>query len=529
MRLRLARLIPALLLISGAVSAGEAWHVAGPPPDSWQRDRVANLTAHRRAVMDRLGPQAILVLYAAEPRNYAGDVDWPYRQENDFYYLTAISQPGAVLVLVPGAETAREILFLPPSNPAQESWTGHLLTPEEARHISGIQQIVDTRRLGEFLRLLAPQAGEIFDIKGAPAPRGADVPAPPPLPEDTAEKFHAIRERSARGETHIYLLSNSTAEHQREIDLASKLAALSPRLPAEDAAALIASLRTVKSAREVDLLRHAIDITAEAFERAYALAAPGLPEYEIQAQFEFTFLRRNAHWGYPCIIGSGANATTLHYESNRDTMPPGGLLLMDAAAEFDGYSGDVTRTVPLGGRFTREQAQIYRLVWEAQRAAIRMARAGHKTGAGSPENVQGAAVAVFERGLFQLGLMTDASSDRQLHVWFPHGISHSIGLNVHDPSPGDLQPGMVVTVEPGLYFRPDALDNLPKNPENDRFIAAVRPVFEKYKGIGVRIEDDVLITDGDPEVLSSAVPSRLEDVESTIARLHTRLKSTPLP
>ncbi len=432
-------------------------------------------------------------------------------------------------MLVPGAETAREILFLPHADPAQESWTGHLLTPEEARRISGIQQVFDARRLGEFLRLLAPQAGDLFDLKAAPAPRGSAVPAAPPLPEDTAEKYRAIRERSARGETHIYLLSRGAAEHQREIDLAAKLAAVSPRLPAEDATALVASLRTIKSAREVDLLRHAIEITAEAFERAYALAAPGMPEYEIQAQFEFTFLRRNAHWGYPSIIGSGANATTLHYESNRDTMPPGGLLLMDAAAEFDGYSADVTRTIPLGGRFTREQAQIYRLVWEAQQAAIRMARAGRKTGTGSPQNVQGAAAAVFERGLFQLGLMTDASSDRQLRVWFTHGISHSIGLNVHDPSPADLQPGMVVTVEPGLYFRPDALDNLPKTAENERFIAAVRPVFEKYKGIGVRIEDDVLITAGDPEVLSSAVPSKLEDVESTIARLHARLKSAPLP
>ncbi len=177
MRPRLARLIPALVLLSAAVSAGEAWRVAGPPPDSWQRDRVADLDAHRRAVMDRLGPHAVLVLYAAEPRNYAGDVDWPYRQENDFYYLTALSQPGAALVLVPGAETAREILFLPPSNPAQESWTGHLLTPEEAGRISGIQQVYDARRLGEFLRLLAPQAGDLFDLKAEPAPRGSAVPA----------------------------------------------------------------------------------------------------------------------------------------------------------------------------------------------------------------------------------------------------------------------------------------------------------------------------------------------------------------
>ena len=451
MRARAARFLPALLLLSAAF-AGEAWHVAGPPPDAWQRDRVADLAAHRRAVMDRLSPQAVLVLYAAEPRNYAGDVDWPYRQENDFYYLTALSQPGAALVLVPGAESTREILFLPPSDPAQESWTGHLLTPAEARRISGVQQIFDARRLGEFLRLLVPQAGDVFEARLPPAPRGAAVPPAPSLPGDMADRFRAIRERSARGETHLYLLTRGAAEHQREIDLAAKVDALSPPVTVEDATALLASFRTFKSPREIELLRHAIDITAEGFERAFALAAPGLPEYEIQAQFELTFLRRNAHWGYPSIIGSGANATTLHYESNRDTMPPGGLLLMDAAAEFDGYSADVTRTIPLSGRFTREQAAIYRLVWEAQQAAIRMARSGHKTGPASPENLQGAAAEVFKRGLFQLGLLTDAASDHQLRVWFPHGISHSIGLNVHDPSPTDLEPGMVVTVEPGPLF-----------------------------------------------------------------------------
>ncbi|HUB31463.1 MAG TPA: Xaa-Pro aminopeptidase [Bryobacteraceae bacterium] len=526
---RLGRIIPAFLLFSALSSAGDGWYEARRVPASWQRDRIADLAAHRRAVMDRIGPQGVLVLFAAEARNYAGDVDWPYRQENDFYYLTELSQPGAALVLVPGGDSLREFLFLPPSNPAQEMWTGHILTADEARRISGIQQVFDLRRLGEFLRLLAPQSGEAFEPKLPPAPRGAAIGPAPPLPEEIAARFRAVRERSVHGETHIYLLDRGAAEHQREIDLASKLATLSPMLPVEDATAVFSTLRAVKSPRETDLLRHAIDITAEGFERAYALAAPGMPEYEIQAQLEFTFLRRNAHWGYPSIIGSGANATTLHYETNRDIMPAGGLLLMDAAAEFDGYSGDVTRTIPLSGKFTREQAEIYRLVWQAQQAAITVARPGHKTGPGGPESLQGAAAEIFKRGLFQLGLITDPSSDRELRIWFPHGISHSIGLNVHDPSPAELQPGMVVTVEPGLYFRLDALDNLPKTDENARFIAAIRPVFEKYKGIGVRIEDDVLITSGAPEVLSSVIPSKLEDVEQTIARLHARLRTTPLP
>jgi Xaa-Pro aminopeptidase len=136
---------------------------------------------------------------------------------------------------------------------------------------------------------------------------------------------------------------------------------------------------------------------------------------------------------------------------------------------------------------------------------------------------------VFKRGLFKLGLITDPNSDQQVKIWFNHGISHGIGLNVHDPDGKELQPGMAITVEPGLYFRPNALETLPKSPENERFAAAVRPAFEKYKGIGVRIEDDVLITAGESKVISSVIPSRLEDVEANIAQLRRAVKSAPLP
>jgi Xaa-Pro aminopeptidase len=241
---------------------------------------------------------------------------------------------------------------------------------------------------------------------------------------------------------------------------------------------------------------------------------PGTWEYEIQAQFEYTFLRRNAHWGYPCIVGSGANATTLHYESNKSQMKDGDLILMDDAAEFDQYSVDVTRTIPVNGKFSKEQAAIYRLVYDAQQAGFKAAKPGAQSGA-----MQNAANEVFKEGLFKLGLITDPASNEQAKVWSIHGMSHGIGLNVHDPGGRELQPGMVVTMEPGLYFRLDALENLPKTPEMEKFAAAVRPVFEKYRGIGVRIEDDVLITTGEAKVLSAAIPSKLEEVEASIAKL----------
>jgi len=195
-------------------------------------------------------------------------------------------------------------------------------------------------------------------------------------------------------------------------------------------------------------------------------------------------------------------------------MHDGDLLLMDDAAEFDQYSVDVTRTIPVNGRFSKEQADIYRLVYEAQQAGFQATKPGH-----AMRDLQTAVNAVFRQGLYKLGLITDPESDTQAKVWSIHGVSHGIGLNVHDPDGRELQPGMVVTMEPGLYFRPDALENLPKTAEMEKFAAAVRPAFEKYKGIGVRIEDDVLVTTG--------IPSKLEEVEATIAKLRAAMRSGP--
>lgn len=526
-----------VLLWSGSLARGAdagIWKVAPPPPVSWERDRVSDLTARRRALIGQIGEEGILILYAAEPRNYAGDVDWPFRQENDFFYLTGIPQPGSALVIVPGAEKVREILFLPPSNPEQETWTGHILTPGEGRHISGIQDVWDARLLNSFLSALIPPAEAILKADAAPAGRGGrggrggPLEPPHPIPVDIESAFRKPVENVAKGEAEIYMISRGRpAEYRREIDLAAKLTVAG--LTVKDATPIFSALRRVKSQREIDILQHAVDITSEAFQRAYAAGAPGAWEYEIQAQFEFTFLRRNARWGYPCIVASGANATTLHYETNKDRMQAGDLLLMDDAAEFDGYSVDVTRTIPVSGKYSKEQAEIYRLVWEAQQAGFKMALSGHSW-TGGADSVTGAANQVFKDGLLKLGLITDAASDQQVRIWFNHGIGHNIGLNVHDgPTIRELQPGMVVTLEPGIYIRPDALDDLPKTPENEKFIAAVRPAFEKYKGIGVRIEDDVLVTAGAPKMISAGIPSKLEEVEATIAQLRKAQKSTPLP
>jgi Xaa-Pro aminopeptidase len=521
------------LLCAAALFAADIWKVAPAPPASWKRDRVSDLAARRKAVAEQIGEKGILILYAAEPRNYAGDVDWPYRQENDFFYLTGIPQAGSALVMIPGADKIREILFMPPSNPSQENWTGHVLTPAEGREMSGIEAIWDARQLNSFLATLIPQAKTVFEQPGerGGGRRGGSA-AVPAAPAEIDTEFAKQIGAFGGKDTPISLMGGgrgaTVVEFRRESEIGKKLAALDPPLTVKDPGPIFSRLRAVKSQREIDLLQHAVDITAEGFQRVYAVSVPGAPEYEMQAQFEFTFLRRNAHWGYPCIVASGVNATTLHYETNKDSMKSGDLLLMDDAAEFDGYSADVTRTIPVSGKYTREQADIYRLVWAAQRAGIDAARPGH-----TPQEVSAAADTVLGEGLFKLGLITDPASTREVHIWLNHGISHGIGLNVHDPAAGggsglrEYQPGMAITMEPGLYFRLDALDNLPKTPENEKFIAAIKPAFEKYKGIGVRIEDDILITNGEAKVMSAAIPSKLEDVEATIAQVRKAMKSSP--
>jgi Xaa-Pro aminopeptidase len=230
-------------------------------------------------------------------------------------------------------------------------------------------------------------------------------------------------------------------------------------------------------------MQHAVDITIEGFRRSMAAARESRWEYEIEAEIDYVFKKRHAdNWGYPSIVGCGANATTLHYVESESPVRPGELLLMDVGAEYEHYTADVTRTYPISGKFSPAQTDIYNLVLAAQEAAFARVRPGAMFQDGHQ-----AAVETIKDGLLRLGLITDRNSNQYRH-WFMHGTSHFLGMNVHDVGlPGKLEPGMVFTIEPGIYIRPDTLDNLPKTPENEKFIAAVRPAFEKYKSIGVRI------------------------------------------
>lgn len=480
-------LLPLLLFLAAE------FHATPPLPPQPEPERLAELAQRRQRVMEKIGANSVLVLYAAEPHVYAADTDEPYREENNFYYLTGLRQTGAILVLIPGATETREMLFLPAKTRSREVFTGLVIPAAEAKAVSGIATVY---RASDFRAILG--------IPALPVTAGETTPDKTVL--DTMRKdrkpfFDALKSEQAQ----LYLFlprERESVEYRQEQALARAVAQVSSGITVRDAAPVFRQLRLIKSPREIELIQHAIDITGEAFERARAHIAAGVCECEIQADFDYTFTRRLAHFGYPTIVGSGVNGTTLHYNENRGTLKAGTLVVIDGGAEYEQYSADVTRTIPVDGKFTKAQADIYRAVYDAQQAAIGAA-------------VPGAAawkdkgIAVIKQRLLAMGLITSKDND-QYRIWLPHGLGHDLGMNVHDlEKQGDeLAPGMVVTIEPGIYIRPDALEALPKTEENDEFIAAVKPAFEKYKGIAVRIEDDLLITSGAPKVLSAAIPSK---------------------
>jgi Xaa-Pro aminopeptidase len=247
--------------------------------------------------------------------------------------------------------------------------------------------------------------------------------------------------------------------------------------------------------------------------RSMAMVGRAKWEYEVQAEVEYTFRRRNADfWGYPSIVGCGANATTLHYVESQSEIRKGDLLLMDVGAEYEHYTADVTRTFPVNGKFTKEQAEIYQIVYDAQEAVATATKPGVKF-----QDLQQIARATIADGLLKLGLIT---KKEQVGYWFIHGLGHWLGMNVHDVGRYGvpLQAGMVFTNEPGIYIREDALDNMPDTPENKAFKDAVRPAFEKYKNIGVRIEDDMLVTATGVEWMTKALPRKIEDIEKFMAQ-----------
>jgi Xaa-Pro aminopeptidase len=241
---------------------------------------------------------------------------------------------------------------------------------------------------------------------------------------------------------------------------------------------------------------------------------PGAWEYEVQAAIEHYSLEHGAlHWGYPSIVASGPNATTLHYLSSTRQMKAGELLLVDAASSFQGLTGDITRTYPVSGRFSADERALYELVLQAQEAGLSSARPG-----ASPDAITNAVRAAFAIGLPGLGLVDRSSSiplEQQVALWFPHSPIHGIGVDVHDPLEL-LNPGAAFVIEPGLYIRTDALNPLRSQPGGPELIEALKPAVARFANMGIRIEDSFLMTPTGPEMLSSAAPRRVADIEKVV-------------
>ncbi|HMG72116.1 MAG TPA: aminopeptidase P family protein [Pyrinomonadaceae bacterium] len=487
-----------------------AIRITPPAPIFEDAKRLDELAARRKRVAETIGSRAILVMFSAEPRVYANDVDYQFRQENNIYYLTNLGQKGATLVLMPGNPQLPEVLFLPRRNPGIETWTGRMYSPQEAAQLSGIKEIWEASEFGPFMSALA---------KHEPyRPQAQNILASSADAMGTANGFDSLFSAAAKNEAGLFMLSFPRQGESKEYRQEQMFAATWSREPdgfaIQNASPIFTQMRLRKSPMELELMQHAIDISIEAHQRAQAFASQAKWEYEVDAQVAYTFKLRNAdNWGYPDIVGCGPNATTLHYEESQGPVKSGQLMLMDVGAEYDHYSADVTRTFPVNGKFSKEQAEIYQIVYDAQEAAAKASRPGATLSA-----AHNASLEVIRDGLLKLGLITDRNSD-QYRLWFMHLNGHWLGMNVHDVGGGaSFEPGMTFTNEPGIYIRIDALDNLPKTPATEKFIAAIKPAFEKYKGIGVRIEDDMLITPDGVKWMTGALPRSIADIEAFIAK-----------
>ena len=491
---------------------GSVIRLTPPAPAFDEKTWHAELAARRAKVAQAIGPKGVLVLFSAEPRLYTNDVDYEYRQENNLLYLTNLNQKRATLVLTQGKSGPLSILFMPRRSAFAEVWTGHMYSPEEASSLSGLTEIWEASEFEPFMRALRNREPYRPEAKNLLMSRAdADVA--------NASPFARIYEAAQKNEGEIYILGAPSDGESREYRQEGRFAADWVKTPSgylvKNASPIFSELRLRKSPIEIALLQHAIDITTEAHERSWAAAGDAKWEYEVDAQVVYTYKLRNAdHWGYPSIVGCGKNATTLHYIESQGRVHPGLLMLMDVGAEYQHYTADVTRTFPVNGKFSPVQAEIYQIVYDAQEAAAKAAKPGALI-----SDVNRAATEVIKDGLLKVGLITDRNSS-QYRIWFMHGTSHWLGMNVHDVGNygARLEPGMIFTNEPGIYLRPDALDNLPQTPENKKFIETVRPTFEKYKGIGVRIEDDMLITPDGVKWMTEALPRKLSDIEAFRAR-----------
>jgi Xaa-Pro aminopeptidase len=440
-------------------------NATAPVPDH------AAFARRRRQLMRIAGDDAILVLAAAPERIRSRDTHYPYRQDSDFWYLTGFEEPAAVLVLVPGRAHGEALLFCRERDPEREGWDGPRLGPERACDALGFDDAYPFDDLDDILPGLLEGRRRVY--------------------------YHFGRDTDFDLKLIGWL--NRVREQVR----------LGAQPPHEflELGHLLDELRLFKSAGELKLMQRAADIAIAAHVAAMRAVRPGMREYELQAEIEREFRRADAVPAYASIVGAGANACVLHYVANNAPIRDGDLVLVDAGAEYRGYASDITRTFPANGRFTPEQRALHEVVDAAQAAALAQARPGVAW-----EAMHAAAVEALTEGLLRLGLLKGTLrrniADGSYKRFYRHKTGHWLGLDVHDV--GDyrldgesrlLEPGMVFTVEPGLYVMPD-----------DAGVAA------KWRGIGIRTEDDVVVTRDGHRVLTQKLARSADAIEALMAR-----------
>lgn len=418
--------------------------------------------------MRMIGEDGIAILPAAPVRKRNRDIDYPYRQDSDFYYLTGFAESESVAVFAPGRQAGEFVLFCREKDPLKELWDGRITGPENAVTHFACDDAFPIGDIDEILPGMLESRERVFFALGR-------------YPEFDQQLNEWLRTLRARG------VSGSSTPHE--------FVSLDHFLH---------DMRLYKSRKEVTAMRRAAKVAVAAHQRAMQKVAPGMFEYELEAEFDHAFRSANARHAYPPIVGAGENACVLHYLANDQQIADGELVLVDAGCELDYYASDVTRTFPANGRFSAEQRAIYEIVLDAQYAAIEELSIGKHWN--EPHD---AASSVITKGLHKLGIIkgrlkTLLDTDTA-NPYFMHRTGHWLGIDVHDV--GDyrvgnewrvLESGMVTTVEPGIYIPVNA------------------PVDPKWHGIGVRIEDDVAITSNGPDVLTKGLEKTVADVEALV-------------
>lgn len=485
--------------------------------------------AGRREALRKIMPDnSVAVIFAFPERNYSNDVNYPFHQNPDLYYLSGYKEPNSVLVIYKESQknaqgkAFNEVFFVQKRNAAAEQWNGRRLGVEGVKEQLGFEQVFNGEDFGKypfnfagFDHILFSElpgdvrdtrdAADLFDLlesfKKAAGITDDYDPSLSRMIENVRNLSAANFERSKRVYTGMVnnnpKFKNTVLEQFTAIRDSSELKAFQAKIQApkfQDVSRLLAALREVKTPEEIALVTKAVRISGAGQTEVMKVVHPAMSETEIQGLHEYIHKKYGAEGvGYPSIVGAGGNGCILHYIENNRTKVGNNLVLMDVGAEYHGYTADITRTIPSNGKFTAEQKAIYDLVYEAQEAVFKLCKEGTPF-----QDLNMKSREVLAAGLRKLGII---QKDEDLRLYSPHGVSHHMGLDVHDANTGGpLRENMILTVEPGIYI-----------PENS-------PCDKKWWGIAVRIEDDVVVGKEKGDVISSFIPRKAADVEQMVAR-----------